>query len=250
MSLVGRGPGARRSPRIPMREARSPCAPWGHERRHHRVSHEEGTLAGRGRSERAYADLMQLKLALDLECVERQSFWLDCRILARTRLVSSDELSTRDVPILAPDHREGRSVRSWQRSAPAGSRRTRGSSVFRGRVCRLRWGGTPSRWHPPRRACICPAALDVGPEDEVIVPTMTFCSSRISCFIWASSVTVDVRRLNMRQEPWRPLSHRTRAIMPVHYAGQPCAMEGSHTIATHHVGCRSWRTPPTRSAPR
>jgi lipopolysaccharide/colanic/teichoic acid biosynthesis glycosyltransferase len=49
--------------------------------------HEEGILAGADDVERAYLDLMQRKLALDLEYVERQSFWLDCRILARTVVV-------------------------------------------------------------------------------------------------------------------------------------------------------------------
>jgi lipopolysaccharide/colanic/teichoic acid biosynthesis glycosyltransferase len=46
--------------------------------------HEEGILAGVDDVERAYLGIMLRKLALDLEYVERQSFWLDCRILART----------------------------------------------------------------------------------------------------------------------------------------------------------------------
>ena len=46
--------------------------------------HEEALLAGAVDLERRYAEIMQDKLALELDYVRRRSFWLDCRILGRT----------------------------------------------------------------------------------------------------------------------------------------------------------------------
>lgn len=48
--------------------------------------HEESILAGVADLDVAYFDVMQDKLALELEYVERQSFWLDLRIILRTLL--------------------------------------------------------------------------------------------------------------------------------------------------------------------
>jgi lipopolysaccharide/colanic/teichoic acid biosynthesis glycosyltransferase len=46
--------------------------------------HEERLLAGVPNVEAAYVHLMQDKLALELEYVERQSFGLDLRIIVQT----------------------------------------------------------------------------------------------------------------------------------------------------------------------
>jgi dTDP-4-amino-4,6-dideoxygalactose transaminase len=81
------------------------------------------------------------------------------------------------------------------------------------------------------------AALDVGPEDEVIVPTMTFCSTaNVVLHLGARPVLVDVRDDgNVSAEAVAAaITRRTRAIMPVHYAGQPCEMEALRAIATPH----------------
>jgi dTDP-4-amino-4,6-dideoxygalactose transaminase len=71
--------------------------------------------------------------------------------------------------------------------------------------------------------------LDVRPGDEVIVPSFTFVST-VNAFVLrgATPVFADIRpdTLNLdEREVAARLSPRTRAILPVHYAGVACAME-------------------------
>jgi dTDP-4-amino-4,6-dideoxygalactose transaminase len=71
------------------------------------------------------------------------------------------------------------------------------------------------------------AALGVGPGDEVIVPTLTFCATaNVVIHLGATPVIVDVDR-NFHIAPEairRAISARTKAIVPVHYGGQSCAL--------------------------
>jgi dTDP-4-amino-4,6-dideoxygalactose transaminase len=71
--------------------------------------------------------------------------------------------------------------------------------------------------------------LDLGPGDEVIVPSFTFVST-INAFVLrgAQPVFADIRpdTLNMDEvHVERLISPRTKAIVPVHYAGVGCEME-------------------------
>jgi dTDP-4-amino-4,6-dideoxygalactose transaminase len=71
--------------------------------------------------------------------------------------------------------------------------------------------------------------LDITPGDEVIVPSFTFVST-VNAFVLrgATPVFADIRRdtLNLDEERLEELvTPRTRAIVPVHYAGIGCAME-------------------------
>jgi dTDP-4-amino-4,6-dideoxygalactose transaminase len=80
--------------------------------------------------------------------------------------------------------------------------------------------------------------LDVGPDDEVIVPSFTFVST-VNAFVLrgARPVFVDVRRdtLNMDEDQVaRAITRRTRAIVPVHYAGVGCEMDALAELATRH----------------
>jgi perosamine synthetase len=72
-------------------------------------------------------------------------------------------------------------------------------------------------------------ALGIGPGDEVIVPSMTFISSATSVVhVGASPIFADVdpRTFNLNPESVRQmLSRRTKAVLAVHYAGQPAAMD-------------------------
>jgi dTDP-4-amino-4,6-dideoxygalactose transaminase len=72
------------------------------------------------------------------------------------------------------------------------------------------------------------AALGIGPGDEVIVPTLTFCATaNVVRHLGAEPVLIDVDEdglLDMRQAE-RNISPVTKAIIPVHYAGQACQME-------------------------
>lgn len=80
--------------------------------------------------------------------------------------------------------------------------------------------------------------LDLKAGDEVIVPSFTFVST-INAFVLrgAKPVFVDVRpdTLNMDETQLEALiTERTRAIVPVHYAGVACEMDDIMAIADRH----------------
>lgn len=80
--------------------------------------------------------------------------------------------------------------------------------------------------------------IDVSPGDEVIVPSFTFVSTA-NAFVLrgARPVFVDVRpdTLNMDERLLEEkIGPRTRAVVPVHYAGVGCAMEKINEIARRH----------------
>ena len=79
---------------------------------------------------------------------------------------------------------------------------------------------------------------DIGPGDEVIMPSFTFVTSASAVALrGATPVFVDVRpdtlNLDERAIP-AAITDRTRAIMPVHYAGVGCAMEAIGALAEQH----------------
>jgi dTDP-4-amino-4,6-dideoxygalactose transaminase len=77
--------------------------------------------------------------------------------------------------------------------------------------------------------------LDIREGDEVVVPSFTFVSTvnafvlrgarPVFCDIRADTLNMDERRLEELVTP------RTRAILPVHYAGVGCAMDAIGAIA-------------------
>lgn len=80
--------------------------------------------------------------------------------------------------------------------------------------------------------------LDIQPGDEVIVPAFTFVST-INAFVLrgATPVFADIRpdTLNLDETQLeRLITERTRAIVPVHYAGVACAMDAIMPIAARH----------------
>jgi len=78
------------------------------------------------------------------------------------------------------------------------------------------------------------AALGIGPGDEVIVPTLTFCSTaNVVMHLGAKPVLVDTDAEGQISidSARRALTPRTRAIMPVHYGGQACALDEVMEIA-------------------
>jgi dTDP-4-amino-4,6-dideoxygalactose transaminase len=93
----------------------------------------------------------------------------------------------------------------------------------------------------------CTAALemsailaDVGPGDEVIMPSFTFVSTA-NAFVLrgAIPVFVDIRpdTLNIDESLVEAaITERTKAIVAVHYAGQPCAMHALEALCKkHHI---------------
>jgi perosamine synthetase len=81
-------------------------------------------------------------------------------------------------------------------------------------------------------------ALGIGPGDEVIVPTMTFAASA-NCVVYQRSTPVfaDVDAEALLLDPARVealITPRTRAIVAVDYAGQPCDYDALGAIAERH----------------
>lgn len=81
-------------------------------------------------------------------------------------------------------------------------------------------------------------ALGIGPGDEVIVPTMTFgATANAVIHAGARPVFADCERDTMNVDPEdirRKITPRTRAIVPVHFAGRPCGMDAIMAIAKEH----------------
>jgi dTDP-4-amino-4,6-dideoxygalactose transaminase len=81
------------------------------------------------------------------------------------------------------------------------------------------------------------AAMGIGPGDEVIVPTMTFCATaNVAIHVGATPVLVDVDETGhlTAEAVERAVTSRTRAVIPVHYAGEACSMDEIHAVARRH----------------
>ena len=80
--------------------------------------------------------------------------------------------------------------------------------------------------------------LGIGPGDEVITSPVTWpATANVIVHAGAIPVFADVREddLNLDPQAVEPLvTERTRALLPVHLAGQPCAMEELWSIADRH----------------
>ncbi len=82
------------------------------------------------------------------------------------------------------------------------------------------------------------AALGLGPGDEVITTPITFTASA-NCvrYVGATPVLVEVEAKAATMDPARleaAIGPHTRAIVPVHYAGQPALMAEIGAIAKRH----------------
>lgn len=91
----------------------------------------------------------------------------------------------------------------------------------------------------------CTAALemaailcDIGPGDEVIMPSFTFVSTANAFVLRGGTpVFVDIREdtLNLDEKLIEDaITDRTKVIVPVHYSGTSCAMEEIMAIAQRH----------------
>jgi dTDP-4-amino-4,6-dideoxygalactose transaminase len=80
--------------------------------------------------------------------------------------------------------------------------------------------------------------LDINPGDEVIIPDFTFVST-VNAFVLrgAQPIFLDIRAdtLNLDESKLEAaITPRTRAIVPVHYAGVGCEMDSIMAIAKRH----------------
>ncbi len=81
-------------------------------------------------------------------------------------------------------------------------------------------------------------AAGVKPGDEVITTPMTFCAT-VNAILHAGGMPIlaDIDPVTMNIDPEevrRKVTPRTRAIVPVHFAGRPCAMDELMAIAREH----------------
>ncbi len=81
-------------------------------------------------------------------------------------------------------------------------------------------------------------ALGLGPGDEVLVPAFTFASTaHAPTYCGADVVFVDIEPETFTMDPTdleAKITPRSRAVIPVHYGGQPCKMDEIWSIAEAH----------------
>jgi len=148
-------------------------------------------------------------------------------------------------PVFRKDHKWPR----WPQASAADERRVLG--VLRGDT----WGiGSPVTERLARRFArsvgaryalpvstgtaaleLAVKALGIGPGDEVIIPSYTFVATA-TCVLELGATPVfsdiDPRTLNMGpREAAAVITPRTKAIIPVHFAGNPCDMAGLMKLA-------------------
>ena len=83
-------------------------------------------------------------------------------------------------------------------------------------------------------------AIHLNPGDEVIIPTTTFTATgEVVCYINATPVIVDVDKETHNIDVTaieKAITPKTKAIIPVHFAGQPCDMdEIMHLAKTYQL---------------
>ena len=81
-------------------------------------------------------------------------------------------------------------------------------------------------------------ALGIGPGDEVIVPSLTFtATAEVVRYLGAQAVFVDIEpeTLNIATAAIEAaITPKTRAVIPVHYAGLACDMDEILQVAARH----------------
>ena len=81
-------------------------------------------------------------------------------------------------------------------------------------------------------------AAGIGPGDEVITTALTFCATvNAVLHAGATPVLADVDPTTMNLDPAevaRKVTARTRALVPVHFAGRACDMDALTAIAARH----------------
>ena len=81
-------------------------------------------------------------------------------------------------------------------------------------------------------------ALEIGPGDEVIVPVLTFAATANAVlYVGAKPVFADIDEKTFNISPkdiQNKITEKTKAIIVVHYGGQPCDMKEIMQIARRH----------------
>jgi dTDP-4-amino-4,6-dideoxygalactose transaminase len=81
-------------------------------------------------------------------------------------------------------------------------------------------------------------AIGIKESDEVIVPAMTFAATaEVVLYFKAKPVLIDCQRDTLNLDPTQieaAITSKTKAIIPVHFGGQPCEMDRILEIAKKH----------------
>ena len=81
-------------------------------------------------------------------------------------------------------------------------------------------------------------AFGIGPGDEVIVPSFTFiATANAPLFVGARPVFADIEEKTFGLDPAdveKKITPRTKAIIPIDYAGCPCRVEELQDVARRH----------------
>ena len=81
-------------------------------------------------------------------------------------------------------------------------------------------------------------AYDIGPGDEVIVPSFTFiATANALLFVGAKPVFADIEEGTYGLDPEDvegKITSKTKAILPIHYGGSPCLVRELREIADAH----------------
>lgn len=81
-------------------------------------------------------------------------------------------------------------------------------------------------------------AMDIGPGDEVITPSLTWVSTlNMIVLLGATPVMIDVDKETLMVTPEAveaAITPRTKAIVPVHYAGAPCDIDAIRAVGERH----------------
>jgi dTDP-4-amino-4,6-dideoxygalactose transaminase len=81
-------------------------------------------------------------------------------------------------------------------------------------------------------------ALGIGPGDEVLLPTLTFtATAEVVRYLGADPVFVDMDAETLCIDVVKAkeaITEKTKAIMPVHFAGRPCDMGAISRLAQEH----------------
>ena len=85
---------------------------------------------------------------------------------------------------------------------------------------------------------LCLRVAGVGPGDEVITTPMTFAATaNVAIHCGAVPIFADINADTMNIDPSeieRKITDKTKVVMPVHYAGQPCEMDEICNIVKRH----------------
>jgi len=99
-----------------------------------------------------------------------------------------------------------------------------------------RYSVVTSSWTAAAHLALEAIGLKAG--DEVIVPAVTFtATAEIVCYFNAVPVIVDVQKDTFNIDPSeieKAVTPKTKAIIPVHYGGNPCDMDEIIAIAQKH----------------